>query len=463
MKNLLGVSIAVGLSLCATQAAAQGRYRGPDCELKTGHFLVNSGVVYLKGATEEADPVKRERMLADAERNLLNAIERGQADNPAVWYFLGRYYVLENDPFGVDSAFSRAESLAPECAADIAFYRQTMWVPFVNAGIDSMRGGEYEGAKDEFRRANAVYQDDNIAFFYLASIFGNEGASDSALKYFKQVVEIGDADTARVDNFRTSLANVAILYHMAENWDSAATWYRKVREYDPSDTDALLGLAEASQAQGDTMMTMMLYDSVLAHATDMGAVDLFDTGVKLFGVSQFERAARAFALGLEKNPYHRDALYNLANTYLALAQTEELSEEARSKAAVDLEAVSRRLVQVDPYNGASLRLLAAAHQMQRHDDSTLAALELAEGLEFEVQVDVAQETEGGYSIQGKVTNRLEKETRYPTISFEFLDAEGNVVVVEELAGGAIPMHGRTPFEVLASGDGIVAWRYRVAS
>ena len=63
MKKLVGIGIAIGLTLSVSQAAAQGRYRGPDCELKTGHFLVSSGVVYLKGATEEADSVKRARML----------------------------------------------------------------------------------------------------------------------------------------------------------------------------------------------------------------------------------------------------------------------------------------------------------------------------------------------------------------------------------------------------------------
>ncbi len=463
MKKLVGISLAAGLILGVGQAAAQATYRGPDCELKTGHFLVNSGVVYLKGATEEADPVKRERMLGDTERNLLDAISRGQADNPAVWYFLGRYYVLRNDAFGVDSAFSRAERLAPECTNDIAFYRQTMWVPLVNAGIDSMRNGSFEGAKDEFRKANAVYEKDNIAFFYLASIFGNEGAADSALHYFKQVVAIGDADTARVDNFRTSLANVAILYHMSENWDSAGVWYRKVREYDPNDVDALLGLADVAGELGDTAMTMMLFDSVLVAAPQMDAVDLFDTGVKLFNASQFEKAAEAFRLGLDKNPYHRDALYNLANTQLALAQTEELPAEAREEAARELESVSRRLLQVDPYNEGSLRLLAAAHQMQRHDDSTLAALKQAEEMAFEVQVEVAQEVEGGYSIVGEVTNRRERETQFPTISFEFLDADGNVVVREEVAGGALPMHGKAPFELSALGEGIVAWRYRAES
>jgi tetratricopeptide (TPR) repeat protein len=464
MKRLaVGTAITLSLSLAAGQGAAQGRYRGPDCKLSTGHFLVNSGVVYIKGGTEETDPVKRERMLNDAQRNLLDAFDKGQAENPAAWYYLARYYVLVDDAIGADSAFRRAEQLAPECAQDIAFYRQTMWVPLVNAGIDSMRNGRFEGAKGEFRKANALNDADNVAFFYLASIFGNEGDIDSALYYFKRVVDIGAADTSRVDNFRTSVANVAILYHMTEQWDSAAVWYRKARDMNPKDRDALLGLAEAYAGMGDEQTTMTLYDSVLAAAPDMRDVDLFDTGVKLFNADRFEMAARAFDLGLEKNPHHRDALYNLANTHLAMAQVEGVADEMRSMAAKSLEATARRLVELDPRNRSSLRLLAAAFQLQKTDDSTLAVLERVEEIDFEVIVDRSQQVEGGYTLQGSLSNVLEREINHPSISFDFLDQEGNVVGTELVPAGSLPVSGRTSFELTPSGEGIVAWRYRIAS
>ncbi len=111
MKNLLVLAgVATTLGIGSTGAFAQGGYRAPQCDLKTGHFLVNSGVVYIKGASEESDRVKRDRMLSDARRNLTDALRRGQENNPAVWYYLGRYYVMTNDLVGADSAFDRAEA-----------------------------------------------------------------------------------------------------------------------------------------------------------------------------------------------------------------------------------------------------------------------------------------------------------------------------------------------------------------
>ena len=37
----------------------------------------------------------------------------------------------------------------------------------MNSAIDSMRNGEFEKSKDILREANAVYDGDNLGFYYL--------------------------------------------------------------------------------------------------------------------------------------------------------------------------------------------------------------------------------------------------------------------------------------------------------
>ena len=70
-------------------------------------------------------PAQRDRMLAQMVDVLTRAITGDQQDqNPAAWYYLGRYYVEKGDARGADSAFARAEKLAPQCAQDIAGYRR---------------------------------------------------------------------------------------------------------------------------------------------------------------------------------------------------------------------------------------------------------------------------------------------------------------------------------------------------
>jgi tetratricopeptide (TPR) repeat protein len=438
---------------------------------------VNAAVVYISTASEQSDPVKRRTALENAQRNLLEAMDRGQEDNPAVWYFLGRYYVMTSDLVGADSAFDRAVADAPDCEEDIKYYRQVLWVPAMNRAMDSMRVGAYEGAKVVLSQSHAVWDQDNLAPYYLARIFGNQGELDSAVHYFKEVVAFGTADSSRLENYQESVFNVAVVYRMLQQWDSTAAWYDRYRtEVDPNDPQALTGLAEAlkeggamAQDQGDsargealTDRAMMMYDTIMARAPDMEALDLFQVGEKLFLAEEFEKSARAFDLGLEKSPFFRPGLYNLANAYLAICNDDEKPKAAKDSAARAMEAVGRRLVAVDPLNSESLNLLAAAFQLQRMDDSTLAILELREAMTFEVKIDVQQPTDEGFLVQGRLTNPKEAEVAVPGIEFEFLDVEGNVLSTEMVEPTTLDPMGSSTFYLTGTAEGIAAVRYKAA-
>jgi len=461
-RLVLGAGIAIGLGLSSGQLTAQAEeYQEPTCALDMSHFLVRQASTYIKGATEEADPANKEQLLASARQNLIEGIETDQADNPAIWYFLGRYYHLADDPMGADSAFSRVEQAVPECAQDIDYYRESMWVKAVNRGIDSIQNGLYEGAKHELRGANAIYERSNVSYFYLASVFADEGDADSALYYFKKVVEMGQADLEHIDNYNTSLENVATLYQMLGDWDSTVVWFQKVRDMDPSNSDALFGMAEAYSELGDEPAALKIYDEVLANASSMNDRDLFSAGGKLFNASEFDKAAQAFEAGLEKNPYYRDALFNLANTYLEIAQDQSRPQAERDEALRRMDDVTHRLVEVDPNSRVVYRILAAAHTLQGMDDTTEMIMRTMEALKFEVTVDVSRPISGGYMVAGRIINvKKDAETAVPTITFDFLDASGNVVSSETTGGQTLAAGSSTQFQLTTAGQGIVAWRYK---
>src|SRR5262245_28603438 len=108
MKRLaILVGFTAALALGASSADAQGVWIPPACKLNTKHFLVNSAQLYLKNAVQAKTPDQRATNLRDANRVLNQALTEGQAENPAVWYFLGRYYILAEDMAGADTAFNR--------------------------------------------------------------------------------------------------------------------------------------------------------------------------------------------------------------------------------------------------------------------------------------------------------------------------------------------------------------------
>jgi tetratricopeptide (TPR) repeat protein len=460
-QSVLVVGVAAMMAAVAPQVGAQG-FVPPDCSLKAGHFLVNSGIVYIKGASEESDLVKKDRLLTDAQRNLLDALGRGQQDNPAVWYFLGRYYVMRNDPVGADSVFTRAEALAPECAEDISRYRQTLWVPTINSAIESMQNSDYETAKGRLLAAWAIYKDDNVTPFYLGQIYGNDGVLDSAAYFFEKVIEIGTADSSRIDNYNTAVLNLGLIAMMQDQWADAVGWFDRYRaEVDPDDPQAMTSLAVAVAQMGDTARAVLLYDTVLTRASSFDALELIQTGTALFQASQYQKAVDAFKLALDKNPFYRPALYNLVNSYLAVYNDVEQTDAEELATAEAMEEAALRLVRIEPHSAEAMRLLAAAYQLQREDDSTLAVLERIDKMTWDLVLDVMQMLNGSFTIQGRVVNLGETEVTAPDITFEFLDTQGNVLSTQVLPGGTLAPEQTLPFTLEEAIEGVAAARYTV--
>ena len=410
-RSAILVGVLAGLTLGAVEASAQaGIWLPPACKLNTKHFLVNSAQLYLKNATQAKTPDQRATNLRDAGRVLNQAAAEGQAENPAVWYFMGRYYVMAEDMVGADSAFRRAEKGQADCKDDIDTQRRNAWVPEIQAAADALNKNDLENAKVHFRKANAIFQGDPLGFYYLANVLTNQGQLDSAIYYYSRTIALSNkADTTQRETYETSVFNLARLYHQQSKWDSAAIWYEKYRADKPGDMQALSGLAAVYQESGDTVRSNKMYDDILAKSETVPMLDMFGAGIALFKANQYERAAQAFQAVLKKSPYYRDALYNLASTYLSMSSVRDTTipqaqRDAKTKELGEkMLPVARRMVEIDAYNRNSIRMLAMAHQFAGNQDSILAALTRAEELPFEVTVNGFQQVENGHQIKGTVT------------------------------------------------------------
>src|SRR3989442_521096 len=128
------VASLVVATVAATGPAAAQRWTPPKCDIKPGHVLVNQGMLYLKSASETKFEDQRQKDLKDADRVLAQAVTSGgQEKNPAAWYYLARYYFVQKDLEGADSAFAKAQELAPKCKDEIELWRR----PFGGAGFHS--------------------------------------------------------------------------------------------------------------------------------------------------------------------------------------------------------------------------------------------------------------------------------------------------------------------------------------
>ncbi|MFQ5550144.1 MAG: tetratricopeptide repeat protein [Gemmatimonadales bacterium] len=468
MRKLLLASM---LGFIPAAAVAQEQWIPPQCELNTGHFLVNSAVLYVTSASRARFEDQKERQLDDAFRVIHQAVERGQIENPALWYYFARAYEMRDDLAGADSAYARAAELEPDCAEDIQMRRRTLWVPVVNEGIQAYQAGEATTAVAAFRRANTIYRTEPQGFFYLADLMGRDmNMPDSAVYYFKRALTIigeptDDSEHAMVQN---STYMIGRIYHINQELDSAVTWYEKYLEIDPTDGEVIAGLATVLSDLGREDEALQVYDRVLAIADQLDALDLFNAGVALFVAERYEQAAEAFELGLQQNPSFRDGLYNLANTYVAIAQglddslEAEALDSARAALGERMMPYVDELVQIDPSNQNSYRLRAQSFQLRGDPDSTLALLELAEALDVDVTVDLFQSIgPGTFAMHGLITNLKDTEVNLPAVTFQFTDEQGNVIVEEVVAAQTIAAGELAEFEFTPAGEGIASWKYLV--
>ena len=74
VKKTLTALCALAIGGAWTAAQAQGKFSPARCDLKPGHFLVNSGVLYLKSATEARYEDQKKKDLAEADRVLTDAL-----------------------------------------------------------------------------------------------------------------------------------------------------------------------------------------------------------------------------------------------------------------------------------------------------------------------------------------------------------------------------------------------------
>lgn len=185
--------------LWAGPLAAQGEWVPPQppCELAPGNSKINNGMQALKSA--QLEPAQQ--LLSDA------ILRDNQAANPAAWYYLGRVYVARGDGVGADSAFSRAEALAPKCAEDIATHRNELWGRIVNDGLAAWQDGKQDSGLALLHAAARLEPKNPKAFTTIAALYASRSSDDSALAYYRRGAQAAGDDPAFAQEKHEALGN----------------------------------------------------------------------------------------------------------------------------------------------------------------------------------------------------------------------------------------------------------------
>jgi tetratricopeptide (TPR) repeat protein len=450
--------------------AKQTQMNPPACRAVIGDAKANDAAKMLRNAIAETNPAKRQTGLAEAKRKATEAATGGSG--AAGWIYLGRAYLYSGDLVGADSAFTKAETLAPDCKDDTNRFREAAWVPLVNAGVDfaapdtTKPAGEGSSNADSalalFRQANTIYRDKPNALAGAGAIYANRGDSDSAIVYLRKAMDVATA--AKLDDDRNVAAyNLGLVQTRAQRYEDAVKTLEQYRTWAPNDVQGAKTLAMAYRGAGQAEKAAALEkEAGLPPAEVMGAGgkanELFQQGVTAFDAGKFAEAGDLFGQVFAAQPYNHDALVNQATAYY------------KSKDPAKLVTSAATLVALEPLNDIGLQLLFEGYRTLKQADKQIdaAGRRLSMPVKLEPRGVKLSPTEIELTLMAvgrdaKSSSGAAIAPRETTLVFELLGSGDSVLATQEVKVPPLKPETTHEVKVAAQANGISGWRYRVAS
>ncbi len=177
-------------------------------------------------------------------------------------------------------------------------------------------------------------------------------------------------------------------------------------------------------------------------------------GVRLFNEKDYAGAADAFKKVLAADPNNHDALFNLANAYLALEDGKNLIE------------TSQKLLANDPLSPTNIRLLANGWKFEKNQDKQIEVITMLQAMTFGVCVERFTPRKDGAKLTGVATGSEGMNAggkvippAAATLVFEFIDASGATVATQEVALPALAPNAKQDIAIDVTGAGITGWKY----
>lgn len=457
---IAGTAYAQGPVLQPKLAELQpAKFSVPLCPLKA-EGSVKKGVDVLRKAYEPKGD--RAAMLTQAKDLILQGMAKeAQTTSAAAWYYLARVYLMQGDVGGVDSTLRKAQELQPQCEIDIDQIRQNNWAQLANAGLEVQKAGNIDGAIVLFRDADRLFAGMPHVASNLGVLFANAGKDDSAAVYFAKAMKIAAAgDTSMIGDRNSNALNLALMYQRLDRHQEAVTTLQQYLGWEPKNMDARKALSQSLRAAGmassaDSLENAMVGEMSKQNLDSLDTQDILAIGVAAFNAQRYADAATAFDKAVSRNPYSRDAVYNLANAYLALKDNENLVKTAT------------KLIELEPMNEDVYRLQGQGYKGLKKDADVLKAAEKLVGLQVTIEMTGFQLGRSNVKLEGTATGRAPTDAQGKPIKptavslvVEFVTSAGTVVDTKDVVLPILPAGTVHKISVDAKGADIAGWRYR---
>ena len=408
-------------------------------------------------------------------------------------------------PTSIDSLFKIVETKQPSCAYYTAYWRggQQAYLDLVNNSINALNADKLDSAQYYATQANKLYSGSPYGTMVLGNIASKQNKNDEAVKYWQEAATAAASDTSYRDVERQVLSNIGNVYlsqardgktpkaQQAEAAKKAAETYNKLLAIPGGKgqavSNARQNLQSALLIAGDTTSATKSYAELIANPSAYEYQDLLNAAVTASRANKYQDAAKLFEGVLQVNPYNRDALFNLAVTYLTLEQNDKVAP------------IVTRLVAVDPGNPQNYTLAARAYveiaKTRKGEAATKAVTDTTmtwynKGALLPVEVTFSEMTPGEKSLElaGNVLDRRDKAAQAAagsttttrsaaakkaaaakpalapkavTLKFEALDKNGAVLGTQSVTTDPLQPGKSAAFRVSIPAANALAYRYTI--
>jgi tetratricopeptide (TPR) repeat protein len=429
-------------------------------------------VASLNAPTYKNDnPVGRAFMLASAYTLLL--------EQPGIQPISPRSAIgLTADPGGTidlyaaaDSAITFVEKSSPGCVAYMAPYRQQKaWLNVTNAAINALNENKLDSAEIYARRSLTLDRKSPYAYTVLASVSKARKDYPAVAEYSKQVVATAGDDTTYADvreraeyELASTLSERAKAASGAERKtlarEAIAAWTPLAASKDLLQaTVAIRTLQEMYVAAGDSARLGTIYAPIIAAPAKYSESALLQAGVIASQLKKPGDAATLFQAALTSNPYSRDALNNLAASYLQAGENEKAVPIIDRLVALDPSNPDNYMLYAFSYVG-KLKKKSDARTTKLYNDSLVYWNNLAEKMPVKVTFLEFTRNADGTAVGGTIEN-LGSAAKTYTLDMEFLDASGKVVASDKQTVGPVAPKKAAEFRFKIPATGVAGYRYK---
>lgn len=338
--------------------------------------------------------------------------------------------------------FDRAVELRPLYEFDLVGIRERAWIDLYQEATPFVQSGDYAGAVPFFEGANAIYDGRPEAIITLGQLYAQLGDHERSLAAMDQAIAFGNSeqmtemtvtDSVTARGWEEQIAEVPMLRAQvlaaAGRFEEAEAAFRTLVAQNPEDLTLKRSLGQILTETGDEAGAAAVYEDILA-TPGLTAEDMYIVGVGFYQMSDYGRAAGAFADAAGASPNDRDALEMWARSL----QIDSVYAEVPP--------VARRWAELDPNSQNAWLVLAQAANAMGDQGTTTAAIQAVDGLDVVVNdLQLRRFATGGGQVNGSVINKKLIPGASVTLTFTFYASDGAPLgtVTETAAVGQIDM------------------------